>query len=139
MTSSFSLFKMSSLSVTFASSSALESEFFGTPSLVPSSHIYKYGCSYHFDSVQLLEHNCQENIDSLPSSLNMLQVRSPDQLVKFAYLWFYLDKFHFDSLTTTSFASINYDCNCIERSEDHCLLKTSFASGSSLLRHKLAL
>ena len=135
-TSSFALFRLSTLSVTFASSSSLESEYCGTPSLVPSNHIYKHGCSYIFDGPQLVRDSTQFNLDLSVNNMDQLHVRSRDKLIKFAYLWFYLDKFHFNSLSSTSFSTLIYNSKVPELSQDCSILKSVLLSHTSLVEDK---
>ena len=89
--------KNSTLSVTFASSSALESEFFGTPALVPRSHIYSYGCSYSAEFESLLHRESSRELVEEISRIKLGVRKGAETFIKFSYLWFHLDKFYFSS------------------------------------------
>jgi hypothetical protein len=125
------------LSVSFASSSVLESEAYGTPSLVPSSHIYSFGCSHSFDYT--FTYGCFR-ILSLPDIvLDKSQSLQPSvNLVFFCYIWFVLEKYRFDTLHTTGVSDIYYDVNSLENSPDIKLLLDAFKSGcSNLISRKI--
>jgi len=125
-TSPFVIYKNSFLSVSFASSSLLESEHFGTPSLVDSNHIYKYGVSYSFDFRSLLDLRF-DHATTLPTSMiqhlhsgNGVQV---DKVSKFTYLWYHLSSFRFDTVKFQQFNKVTVSDIHQEDSSDYNFLK----------------
>ena len=105
-TSPYLVYKHSFLSVSLASSSLLESEYFGTPSIVDSGHIYRHGVSYSFDFGSLL--NADPNLEtSLPSSLiskmNSGASAETSKVIRFSYIWYYMNTFRFETLKYTHF------------------------------------
>ena len=92
LTSPLEVFSCSRLSISFASSSVLESEHHGVPAIVPSNHIYKYGTSYNFDFSRFLSEDTStysfKNDPVIPTNY------SKEKKNFFAYLWFNLDKIY---------------------------------------------
>lgn len=135
-TSPFAIYKSSFLSVSFASSSLLESEYFGTPSLVAADHIYKHGVSYSFDFSSLL-HADFDSETKLPTTLiNKLNSGVGANRIKvaiFAYIWYYINTFRFDTVKYSLFNRIAVSDINQENSRDfnfiaanHCMHPVDF-------------
>jgi len=130
-TSPFVIYKNSFLSVSFASSSLLESEYFGTPGLVDENHIYKYGVSYSYDFRSLLNPRFDPKT-ALPSSL-IHHLHSGggvdvDRVARFTYLWYHLTSFCFDTVRYTQFNSVTLLDIQQEDSSDFNFLKSHLSS-----------
>jgi len=106
--SPFDIFKLSDLSVSFASSAALESEYFGTPALVPQDHIYSCATSYSYDFKKLLDSDwrliASQGFSMTP---NLAYSSQRHKLLVFSFLWFYLDKYRFSTIKNANFFGIN--------------------------------
>ena len=125
-TSPFIIYKNSFLSVSFASSSLLESEYFGTPSLVDASHIYSHGVSYSYDFNSLLNAGLAE-VTSLPSSfireMNSGACINPRKVISFAFIWYYINTFRFDTVKYSQFNKIVVSDLNYENSPDYNFIK----------------
>ena len=126
-TSPFLIYKNSFLSVSFASSSLLESEYFGTPSLVDANHIYSHGVSYSYDFKSLLKSDLNLEAMLRPSMINELNAGTPidpQRVIKFSYLWYYINTFRFDTLKYSNFDKVSAANLSHENSADYNFIKS---------------
>jgi hypothetical protein len=120
-TSPFLIYKHCSLSVSFASSSLLEGEYFGVPSLVDSRHLYKYGVTYNYDFTGLLSDLPDSSLKLPPSMVDDIVFNrsyTKDKVILFSYIWFYLNSFRFHTLRFSNFSKFSSFPICLESSQD---------------------
>jgi hypothetical protein len=98
--------------VTLASSAALEAEYYGVPSVVPSRHIYSFAASNSFDFDSLLKRGSQTTPFILNSHIDA------SRLALFSYLFYHIQALRFDSVSFTGYNDYEYDGRKVDHSKD---------------------